>query len=43
MRSLYAARAELPTAYLLAFALGNLTLNGLNLTWCVVSVWSLGR
>lgn len=33
MHSLYAARGQLPTFYLVAFALGNLTLNALNATW----------
>ena len=35
MRALYGARHEIPTIYLLVFALGNLTLNTLNITWCV--------
>ncbi|KAI0658851.1 DUF887-domain-containing protein [Cubamyces menziesii] len=43
MRSLYAARAELPTAYLLAFALGNLTLNGLNLTWFYKMIFAIRK
>ena len=33
MRTLYGARDELPTIYLLCFALGNLTLNSLNMIW----------
>lgn len=33
LRSLYDARAELSTVYLLAFGLGNLTLNTLNAIW----------
>ncbi len=33
MRELYAARDQLPAIYLLCFALGNLTLNTLNIIW----------
>ena len=33
MRTLYGARDELPVIYLLCFALGNLTLNSLNMIW----------
>ncbi|KAI0332566.1 DUF887-domain-containing protein [Cubamyces sp. BRFM 1775] len=43
MHSLYAARAELPTIYLLAFALGNLTLNGLNLTWFYKMIFAIRK
>ena len=35
MRALFAARAELSDLYLVVFCLGNLTLNALNLIWCV--------
>ena len=35
MRALFAARAELSDLYLVVFCLGNLTLNALNLVWCV--------
>ena len=40
MRALYAARAELSTAYLIVFVLGNLTLNSLNAIWCVPALFS---
>ena len=33
MRSLYAARAQLPFIYLIAFPAGNLALNTLNAIW----------
>ena len=35
MEALFSARAELPNVYLVAFAVGNLALNTLNIIWCV--------
>ncbi|KAI0374660.1 DUF887-domain-containing protein [Pilatotrama ljubarskyi] len=43
MHSLYAARAELNAFYLLAFALGNLTLNALNLTWFYKMIFAIRK
>ena len=38
MEALYSARAELPKVYLVAFGVGNLALNTLNIIWCVTPV-----
>ncbi|OJT14106.1 hypothetical protein TRAPUB_9344 [Trametes pubescens] len=43
MHSLYAARGQLPTFYLVAFALGNLTLNALNATWFYKMIFAIRR
>ncbi|KAI0636424.1 DUF887-domain-containing protein [Trametes polyzona] len=43
MHSLYAARDELSTFYLLVFALGNLTLNALNATWFYKMIFAIRK
>ncbi|KAI0780423.1 DUF887-domain-containing protein [Trametes elegans] len=43
MHSLYAARAELSTFYLLVFAFGNLTLNALNATWFYKMIFAIRK
>ncbi|KAI8982862.1 DUF887-domain-containing protein [Trametes punicea] len=43
LRSLYDARAALPTHYILIFALGNLTLNLLNATWFYKMIYAIRK
>ena len=38
MEALYSARAELPKVYLVAFGVGNLALNTLNIIWCATPI-----
>ncbi|RDX47035.1 DUF887-domain-containing protein [Lentinus brumalis] len=43
MRELYAARDQLPAIYLLCFALGNLTLNTLNIIWFYKMIFAVRK